>query len=192
MRNRLGTICMALGIALILGAMLLLVYNKYEDHKAREASDRILEQIQELNASLGDVTPDPYGEMTEKMIDGYEYIGFLTLPTINMELPVMSEWDYSKLRIAPCRYYGSAKTNDIVIAGHNYPSHFGMLKNLKLGDTVVFTDMDNVHYLYEVAEIEQLEPSDVEPMQESDYDLTLFTCTLGGKHRVTVRCVRSE
>lgn len=45
---------------------------------------------------------------------------------------------------------------------------------------------------YEVAEIEILSPDAVEEMTEDDGDLTLFTCTLGGGSRVTVRCVLTE
>lgn len=43
---------------------------------------------------------------------------------------------------------------------------------------------------YEVVSLEILIPEDVEPMEEGDWDLTLFTCTIGGKTRITVRCAR--
>ena len=68
--------------------------------------------------------PDPYDpEMTVVEIDGYGYVGVLTIPTLELELPVMSEWDAARLKIAPCRYSGSTKTRDLVIAGHNYTTH---------------------------------------------------------------------
>jgi len=40
--------------------------------------------------------------------------------------------------------------------------------------------------------VETLQPTAVEEMCSGDWDLTLFTCTLGGKFRVTVRCDRVE
>ena len=114
----------------------------------------------------------------------------LKIPAFGLELPVLSQWSYPNLRIAPCRYQGSAYTDDLVIAAHNYTSHFGNLKNLQEGDTVILTDMDDNVFTYKVALRETLMPTAVEEMSSGDWDLTLFTCTLGGSYRVTVRCER--
>ena len=108
------------------------------------------------------------------------------------ELPVMAEWDDTRLKLAPCRYSGSTKTDDLVIAAHNYARHFGGLQTLQPGDAVWFTDMDGVVTAYEVAAVEVLQPTAVEEMTAGEYDLTLFTCTYGGRSRVTVRCDRVE
>ena len=53
-----------------------------------------------------------------------------------------------------------------------------------------FTDVEGNVLSYTVAETELLDGSDVEAMEAGDWDLTLFTCTVGGKTRVTVRCLR--
>lgn len=191
MRNKLGSFFMVIGIMLLIGAIALFGYNKWEDHQAKIAAEQILAQLHEMNDTVSDIVPDPYGEMTVKTIDGNDYVGYIAVPSLGIELPVMAEWDYSKLKLSPCRYYGSTKSDDIVIAAHNYTSHFGPLRNIHTGDTVTFTDMDNITTEYEVVEIEQLNATDVLPMQESGYDLSLFTCTLGGKFRTTVRCNRT-
>ena len=128
--------------------------------------------------------------MTEVVIDGYAYIGYLSIPSLGLELPVMSEWDYTRLKIAPCRYAGSVKTDNLVIAAHNYRRHFGPIKKLAIGDEVYFTDVDGIVFCYEVVEMVTLSPTAVEEMSAGDYDLTLFTCTYGGQSRVTVRCDR--
>jgi sugar phosphate isomerase/epimerase len=80
--------------------------------------------------------------MTVKEINGYDYIGYLSVPVLELELPVMSEWDYQRLRRAPCRQFGSTKTDDLVIAAHNYPAHFGRFSQLHSGDLLTFTDLD--------------------------------------------------
>lgn len=50
--------------------------------------------------------------------------------------------------------------------------------------------MDNNVFEYEVAQIEIIEPTDIEQMTTADdWDLTLFTCNYGGSVRITVRCV---
>lgn len=195
-KNKIGMVCMIAGTVLILSALALFVWNQWESRQARLASQRSLEQMQEyfqsLKADDEGTLPDPYdAEMTEVEIDGYAYIGCLSIPSIGLELPVMSEWDYERLKIAVCRYTGSTKTDDLVIAGHNYNTgHFGALKNLSVGDKVFFTDMDGVLSVYEVAGLEELLPGDVEEMTSGEYDLTLFTCTYTVQSRLAVRCRR--
>ena len=120
--------------------------------------------------------------------EGNAYIGTLEIPALGISLPVMSEWSYPKLRIAPCRYSGSVYQDNLVIAAHNYSRHFGKIGSLIDGDQILFTDVDGNHFLYEVAEIQILESTDVEKMLDEQWDLNLFTCTLGGKTRMTVRC----
>ena len=52
--------------------------------------------------------------------------------------------------------------------------------------------MDGNVFSYKVGEIITLQPEAVEEMTESDWDLTLFTCTIGGATRVTVRCEKVD
>ncbi len=82
-----------------------------------------------------------------------------------------------------------------MLCGHNYTSHFGNLKYLEPGDALYFTDVDAHVFGYEVLEILILQPEAVEEMcstEAGEWDLTLFTCTVGGQARVTVRCGRTS
>ena len=132
----------------------------------------------------------PDMEMPVVTVEGRDYIGLLSIPALGLELPVISDWDYPALRVAPCRYAGSAYQNNLVIAAHNYASHFGRLNQLSPGDGVQFRDTEGNLFSYQVADLEILEPYDVEQMTAGGYDLTLFTCTLGGSQRLTLRCSR--
>ena len=62
--------------------------------------------------------------MATQEIQGYDYIAVLYIPVLELELPVMDQWDYTRLTVAPCRYTGSIYSNDLVIAGHAYEPHF--------------------------------------------------------------------
>ena len=125
-------------------------------------------------------------------IDGNEYVGEISIPAISIDLPVMSEWSYPRLKIAPCRQFGSSRTDDLVIAAHNYESHFGKLTSLTAGDSVTFTDMDGIVNEYVVNKVEVLDPHSVEEVEHSGCALVLYTCTYGGKTRVTVFCDRAS
>jgi sortase A len=123
-------------------------------------------------------------------VDGNTYVGFLDIPAIERTLPVMDTWSYPNLKIAPNRFVGTAYAHDMIICAHNYDRHFGQIKNLQPGDKVTFTDVYGDRFDYEVSEVTILQPTDVEEMKDpDDWDLTLFTCTIGGATRVTVRCV---
>lgn len=139
----------------------------------------------------GNYTSNYSGSVYTAAVNGYSYLGYLTIPALNLELPVMTDWSYSRLKIAPCRYYGLHHTDNMVIAAHNYKRHFGYISSLEIGDTVVFTDMQGVPIVYYVTLIETLDPYDIDGMVETGWDLTLFTCTYGGANRVTVRCERA-
>lgn len=130
--------------------------------------------------------------MPAQVIRGSSYIGILRISSLYLELPVMDEWSYDNLNIAPCRYSGSLYDDDLVICGHNYSAHFATLKSLTAGDTVTFTDMDGSRYDYTVSAVETLDAMASYEMTSGDWDLTLFTCTVGGAARVAVRCDRSE
>lgn len=191
MKRKLAISFMASGLLLISLAMGLLIYNNYESKKAQESSAALVESIR-LNIAengLRDTVTDPFDkEMKVKEIDGYGYIGYLSIPALELDLPVMSEWDYERLRISPCRYYGSTKTDNLVIAAHNYNSHFGYLGDLKPGDSVIFTDMEAVTGHYRVDSVELLMPTDVDKIKDSGDDLILYTCTYSRSKRITVRC----
>lgn len=184
---------MILGTLLLIGAMSLLLWNQKENKKAEEMANEVLSQmIEETESYTGEIEDKPldlYEEtMPEKIIDGRGYIGYLTIPALGLQLPVMSEWDYARLRVAPCRYYGSTVTDNLVIAAHNYASHFGRLKDIKIGDNVVFVNVEGRVKEYQVVEVNILEPTDVEKMTDGEFELSLFTCTYGGKSRLTIGC----
>ena len=201
--GKLGKCCMILGILMLTGALVLFLYNQQEAANAGQAADslmpKLVEQIQENAASyepeptipvelpqIGQ-EPDP-GIMKTAEIDGHDYIGFLSVPSLSLELPIMADWSYPQLRIAPCRYTGTVKGENLVLMAHNYARHFGKISTLVAGDEVFFTDMDGVTTAYQVVASDILEPQSVEEMTAGYYDLTLFTCTYGGKTRVTVYC----
>lgn len=209
MRRITGAVCLFLGAVLIFGALTLFVHNQHEEAVAESRSEDLMpvlmEAIEEKEKSPTEPptyeqpvgTPVEYLDpdaliMTEVEIDGDKYIGYLSIPSLELELPVMSGWDYRKLNVAPCRYNGSVRGEDLVIMAHNYDRHFGRLAELTEDDPVIFTDMDGIVTTYEVVGQDILSPYALEEMTSGDFDLTLFTCTYGGQSRVTVYCDRSS
>ena len=129
-------------------------------------------------------------------IDGNDYIGWISIPSISLELPVMAQWSEEGLKAAPGRYAGSPSEDNLVIAGHNYRRHFSPIKWLEPGTEVCFTDAEERVRYYEIEETEELLPDQVEAMitktEKDTWDLTLFTCTTSGQARCAVRCRRID
>lgn len=196
MRNKKSSILIFIGIIFLLAAILLSGYNLWDESRADQKRIQVLEQLQTETVKKQEQVPDPDKypslEMPEKEIDGKFYIGILEIPYLNLQLPVMSEWNYPNLKIAPCRYQGSAYVNNLIIAAHNYKCHFGNLKLVPQEELLTFTDMDGNTFQYKVMEMEVIQPTDFEGMESGNWDLTLFTCTYGGQERVALRCAIVE
>ena len=201
MTNKRGLVCIALGLLLFLAAAGLTVYNVMDEKQAGENVAKALEQLRTQTVEPGelelpeDILPayevDPRIDMPTVEIDGHLYVGYVNMPTLNLNLPVMSEWSYPKMKIAPCKYWGSVYLDNMIICAHNYVNHFGKLGNIGVGDPVVFTDVEGNEFRYTVTEITELWPNQTwEMVKGNDWDLTLFTCNRSGRQRITVRCVR--
>lgn len=205
MRKKLSKFLVRIGILAILAAVGLTAYNLFDSWRANKASNDIIDEMPDIvvdddDTPLYKLYPDM--PMPSVEINGYRYIATLEIPALNLKLPVMEEWDYTRLKISPCRYSGSAYTNDLVIAGHNYRSHFSRIKWQKPGTKVILTDMDGNVFNYRIDWTEVIDPEDVDDMTkrirmdkkkkkeiDAGWDLTLFTCTTGGSARFAARCV---
>ena len=192
-----GTILMSIGALLLIASLLLTIFNLWDEKRAAGSADETLQRVQSEMEKVtweAEVVPDyvvhPDMEMPTVTVDDCAYIGKLEIPVLGLSLPVMDSWSYPKLRIAPCRYTGSAYKDNLIIAAHNYSTHFGQLKSLIEGDNVIVIDVDKNEFLYEVVELETLDKTAVAEMEAGEWDLTLFTCTKGGNMRMVVRCQR--
>ena len=193
-----GRILICFGAVFIIAAAALTGYNIWDETRAKAASEVNLTALTGLMSAgdgledIPDYMVNPDMEMPVAEVDGRQYIGVLDIPKLSLNLPVMSRWSDEGLRIAPGRYSGSAYKSGFVIAAHNYPAHFGHIKELSLGDQVIFTDVRGRSFAYTVTALDILGPYETEEMVSSEWDLSLFTCTFGGRSRVTVRCERAD
>ena len=203
MRKIFGICCIILGICCLIASVGFIAYNHREEEYAQHTSENILQDVRESildnkqeNTTLENkeqvdsvvVPEDIPQEMLTTKVKGYDCIGVLSIPVLELELPVLTDWSYPKLKIAPCHYFGSYYEKDFVIAAHNFQSHFGRLSALQPKDLVLFTDISGTVHYYEVVLLETLPAHATEEMITSGFDLSLYTCTPGGASRVTVRC----
>lgn len=207
---------MVIGAVLMLSALLLFLYNQIEAKIAGNASGKALSAVQEAirqedtshMAVLPGETAGEEGEsptetadedlltepeeLTVVNIEGYDYIGYLSIPALELELPIQAEVSEERLYKSPCLQFGSPITDDAVIAGHNYKYHFLPLHNIEVGEKVTFTYMNGFTVEYAVTEHTIVDPTNIPVVQDSGHDLVMYTCTSGGASRVAVFCDRVE
>jgi len=195
------------GLSLIvLGIVMLAVGGSmYASHLSRVASAErntatlMLGLKQELELRHENVVPLPapdidaisgeivYPEMDTADYYGLSMIGIIRVPSCGVELPVLSDWSYTKLEYAPCRYSGNIYAGDLVLIGHNYSCHFKPIKKLELGAEVEFEDVNGYVWKYSVDAIDSIHRSDVEDLP-SEHELILLTCEEYNAYRFVARC----
>lgn len=131
--------------------------------------------------------------------DGVKYTteAILKIPKINIEYPVLSATSDALLFVSLNKYWGPQpnEVGNYCIVGHYYENGkmFGKLHKLKNGDKAELTDLSGNTVTYQVYDKKVIEPTDVSctsQMVARDMqirELTLITCTNGGKQRLVVK-----
>ena len=130
MKSKVGRGLMALGILLVVSAFALSYYNFWDEKRAEALTTEVAQVLKAEVPSLevidprGELIPnyvlDEEREMPTVVIDGEEYVGYVDIPSLDLSLPVLSEWSYPGLKISPCRYVGSVYKDNMIKATHNY------------------------------------------------------------------------
>lgn len=191
MKRKRAAFLLTCGAICLVAALGLTGYNLYDEYRAESSAESNVAQlrtvIQEKAPEEQPILPEPQVMMTALELDGRDYVGVLEIPSLELSLPIQDEWSDRLLKYSPCRYEGTIH-DGMIIAGHNYKSHFAKLKQLLPGDELRFIDLDGNIWNYVVSGTEVIAGYDVERMKSGDWDLTLFTCTYGGENRYTLRC----
>lgn len=148
------------------------------------------DSTEETKAPVYEAIPEL--EMPVRVVDDQEYIGILEISDISVKLPVISRMSYPKLKKAPCRYSGSAYTDDLVIGAHCYEKFFARLKNVSSGAQIKFTDMDGNVFIYRAVSKETIDEKNDDELKSGEWALSLFTCPVmtNTDKRIVLRCER--
>ncbi len=186
-----GLIAMGLGVILLVAALGLFLYNHNLENAAEETSKDVVPRLQKvIENNKSSIAKNPTSDIQEiepLEIGQYQYAGILSIPSLELQLPVLDYYDYKELKKSPCRYSGDT-SGHMVIAAHNYKSHFGNLSKLTNGDAIYYTNNIGDVFEYRVELIEELDGDDKELLLNEEWDLSLFTCNYLGDKRITVRC----
>lgn len=202
-----GSFFITLGLLLMAAAFGLVLHNRMEANEAGRKAEIVLAELSDVMRERQEsvIPAEDLSALAEadkavpvmptETIDGNRYIGVLEIPALGISLPVGENWSDELLQLSPCRYSGSYYTDDLVICGHNYESHFSPIKYIEPEELVYFVTVKGTRYAYSVVQRETVWPLEIDRMlgkEDVPWDLTLFTCNNGGESRCTVRCMRVD
>ena len=176
-----------LSIILVIGLILIKNIESNENEKKNQ-------EVVEVFSSVDNT------QKQQLTMDGYKVIGIIKIPAIDLEYPIL-EMDVSNpeeakepMRLAIIKYWGGDVNGygNLSLAGHNNynGTMFGKTKNLKIGDIVELTDLNNQTVQYQIYDIFKTDPNDVtilETKDENVREVTLITCTNGNRERLILK-----
>ena len=149
-----------------------------------------------LSELIGDLTSGALEPIVHTTESGQEYstVAVLNIPKLGINYPVLSESTEELLKISLCKFWGpeANEVGNYCIVGHNYKNKkfFGRLNELENGDIVELTDLTGRMLQYEVYDQYIVEPEDVSctsQLTDGKKEVTLITCTNGGKQRRVIK-----
>ncbi|MDP8584435.1 class C sortase [Listeria innocua] len=158
---------------------------------------------QQLAKEGGNSGADPFTKKKEPVKKDRTYfekhtIGILTIPKINVNLPIFDQTTMKLLEKGACLLEGTSypiggKSTHAVLSSHRGLSQaklFTNLPQLKIKDHF-YIEINGQYLAYQVDQIKTVEPTETEALQiQEDQDLvTLVTCTpyMINSHRLLVR-----
>lgn len=180
MKSKIGRLFIILGITMFITGLIYGINIFLDDYVAGEKSEQVLEIIEDNEE------PD----ISLINIDGLDYMGYVKIPKLGLELPILDKWDMENIHTAPCRYSGSLEENNLVLASHDYRKHFYYIKDLSVGDEITFIKVNGEKIEYQVSDVMIVSPFEVEKIENEEPDLIIFTCYMDGRYRTIVYCKR--
>ena len=190
MKTKIYKIIFCILIILIILVIGLIIYKNIQSNENEKKNQEVVDLF-----SGADDT-----QKNELTLNGYKVIGLIKIPAINIEYPILDleisnpEEAKAPMKLAIIKYWGG-NVNDygnLSLAGHNNynGTMFGKTKNLKIGDVVELTDLNNQTIQYQIYDIFKTDPNDVSILETKDEtirEVTLITCTNGNRERLIIK-----
>jgi LPXTG-site transpeptidase (sortase) family protein len=136
----------------------------------------------------------PIDERVTDSGERYHTIAVVSVPSIDIEYPILDHWTDELLKISPCYFWGAEpnQVGNFCIVGHNYRNKkfFSKVPTLEPGEEIIITDLTQKKITYEIYDVYVVEPDNVESttqLTNGMREVTLITCTNDSSKRVIVK-----
>ena len=178
MKNKISKILITMGLLIIIGSLILITYSKYMENKALSSFEEKIER-QEV---ITEVNPG-------------DEIGIIEIKSVNLKNVIVESTDKKYLNHHVCHFENSAMPGadgNFALAGHSstyyYNQVFNELHKVKIGDEIIIKTI-NDEFTYTITETIVVESDEIEVLDQdmTKKEITLVTCTNGGKQRFIVK-----
>lgn len=180
--------CVLIGVCLfIVGIMILLLW-QWNIHSAMKKSESYVRTICTLIPDSQGAVPEERRDNTMPIlsIDKTDFIGTLEMPQYKTVLPVCAKW--GKLTKYPCQFRGSIYDGTMQIGATTQKGQFDFYREISVGDTVLFTDVEGNSYTYSVTQLRYAKHADSNTLNREEASLTLFVKNVYAFEYLIISC----
>lgn len=165
-------LCIIAGCGLIVGALVLLIFNVASRSAYTARCEEYVSAIGEILPPVKNSVPQPGQNNTlpAMEVDGIDFVALLEFPAFQTTLPVCNHWGAPEKY--PCRFTGNIHESTLII-GVSEPL-LPFATELYVGDTVTLTDMTGNRFTYRIQSIEISDNARKDTLQSTDAALTVF------------------
>lgn len=167
-------LCLWAGIGLLAVAAVMLIGWQWGIRTSQKKAGVYVDTIRALTPQPQSAALEPRRDNTMSVlsIDGTNFVGILEMPQHGATLPVCANWgNVSKY---PCRLDGSVYDGTIQIGGTSQKGQYDFYREISVGDSVFFTDMEGNRFAYTITDIQYEKHADQTALQQKDVSLVLF------------------
>ena len=176
------------GVCLIVIAVVILGVWQWNIYTSEQKTKEYVSVIREI-------IPKPQGAaatqrrdntMATLSVDGIDFVGLLEFPQYDSYLPVGAEWGASAKY--PCRFSGSVYDRTMQIGSTSQKGQYDFYRDISVGDSVFFTDMEGNRFSYHVTDIRYEENADKDTLHRKNADLTIFIKNVYAFEYIIIYC----
>lgn len=181
-----------IGVFLILGSVLLLIYKYYGLYETKQLEEESLENFFQEIIQVNQETEEQVEEENKKEAI-INYVAVLEIPKIDLKRGLVDKYskyndvDINIYTIEESTFPSEQANSHVILASHSgsdYYSFFNKLNQLSISDEV-YLYYDSMKYIYEIINIYEVEKTGtINLIVTERSDITLITCISGTNKQV--------
>lgn len=182
MKKIIPKLIMILGLVIILGSLSLKLYSKNMENKAVNSFEQKIEEKVEIeDINIGDE------------------IALIDIPSIGLNTVIIHGIENKYLNHYVCHFENTTmpgENGNFAVAGHSsfrYNEVFNELHKANVGDKINIKTL-NEEFTYVITEVFETDPENIEVLNQNNdiKEMTIVTCSNGGKDRLIVKALIEE
>lgn len=174
MKTRIMKILGLFGAFLIILGIAVLVFWQWNIQTSSKKTVYYTDTLRTLMPEIQSAAPEKRlnNSMSALSLDGVDFAGIIEIPRFRSSLPVGAS--FGKIHKYPCIFSGSVYDGTIKIGATSQDGQYDFYREISVGDTVLFTDMEGNRFTYSVTDLRYEKHADTTTLSKKESSLVLF------------------